>query len=167
MQLNLKTQIKKQIKNNYLVQPHFNKEVSTNIGKEFFTLLNKHFLASKKHHKIFNKNNIKLSFSSMSNLKFIINKRNTLRLNNPDNNGEDKQYNCKSAKNCPLNEKCCRNSIVYKGSQRTSETDKFHYGSCKILFKLQYNNYNQFFKNNKKINSPELSKGGWKLKQSG
>ena len=36
IQLNLKKQIKKQNKKNYLVQPPFNEEVSTNIGREYF-----------------------------------------------------------------------------------------------------------------------------------
>ena len=48
----------KQIKKDYLLQPPFNEEVSTNIRKEFFTLLNKHFPPSNKYHKIFDKNYI-------------------------------------------------------------------------------------------------------------
>ena len=47
------------------------------------------------------------------------------------------------------------------------ETDKFYYGSCKTSFKLQYNKHNQSFKDNIKIDSTELSKAIWKLKQSG
>ena len=65
----------------------FNDEFNTNIciGKEFFTLLNKHFPPSNKYHKIFNKNNIKLSYSCMPNVKSMINKQSTSRLNNLDN----------------------------------------------------------------------------------
>ena len=117
--------------------PPFNNEVTTNIGKEFFPLLNKHFSSSNKYHKIFNKNNIKLSYSCMPNMKStIINNQNTSRLNNSDNKVDAKQCNCRSDKNCLLNEKCCRNSIVYKASLKFGETDKFYYGSCKISFKL-------------------------------
>ena len=57
--------------------PLFNDEVTTNICKEFFTFLNKHFSSSNKYHKIFNKNNIKLRYSCMPNVKSIINKYNT------------------------------------------------------------------------------------------
>ena len=147
--------------------PPFNDEVTTNIGKEFFTLLNKHFPRSNKYHKIFNKNNIKLSYSCMPNMKSMINKQNTSRLNNSDNKVDAKQCNCRSDKNCPLNGKCCRNSVVYKASLKTDETDKFYYGSCETSFKLRYNNHNQSFKDSRKINSTELSKAVWKLKQSG
>ena len=88
-------------------------------------------------------------------------------LNNSDNKIDAKQCNCRSNKNCPLNRKCCKNSIVYKVSLKTGKTDKFYYGSCKTSFKLQYYNHNQSFKDYRKINSTELSKAVWKLKQSG
>ena len=72
-----------------------------------------------------------------------------------------------SDKNCPLNGKCCKNSIVFKASLKTGKTDKFYYGSCETSFKLLYNNHKQSFKDNRKINSTELSKAVWELKQSG
>ena len=117
--------------------------------------------------KFLNKNNIELSYSCMPNVKFRINKQNTLRLNNSDNKIDAKQCNCRSDKNCSLNGKCCRNSIVYKVFPTTGKTDKFYNGSCETLFKLLYNNHNQCFKDNRKINSTELSKAVWKLKRSG
>ena len=52
----------------------------------------------------------------MPNMKSMINKQNTSRLNNSDNKVDAKQCNCRSDKNCPLNGKCCRNSVVYKAS---------------------------------------------------
>ena len=72
----------------------------------------------------------------MPNLKSIINKQNTLCLNNPDQKVDAKQCNCRSSKNCLFNGKCCRNLTVYKASLKTGETDKFYYGSCETTFKL-------------------------------
>ena len=72
----------------------------------------------------------------MPNMKSMINKQNTSRLNNSDNKVDAKQCNCRSDKNCPLNGKCCRNSVVYKASLKTDETDKFYYGSCENILKL-------------------------------
>ena len=95
----------------------------------------------------------------MPNVKSNINKQNTSLLNNPDNKEDAKQCNCRSAINCPLNEKRCRNSIVYKASLKTGQMDKLYYGSCETSFKLRYNNHNQSFKANGKINSTKLSKG--------
>ena len=102
----------------------FNEEVSTNIGKNFFTL-NKYFSPGNKYHKVFNKNYTKFSYSCMPNLRSIINKQNTSHLNNPDNKLDAKQCNCRSAKNCPLNKKCCRSSIVYKASLKTDKQTNF------------------------------------------
>ena len=82
----------------------------------------------------------------MPNMKSMINKQNTSRLNKSDNKVDAKQCNCRSDKNCPLNGKCCRNSVVYKAFLKTDETEKFYYGSCETSFKLRYNNYNQSFK---------------------
>ena len=39
--------------------------------------------------------------------------------------------------------------------------------AAKHHLKLRYNNHNQSFKDSRKINSTELSKAVWKLKQSG
>ena len=52
--------------------PPYNKNLSTNIGKFFLNLINKHFPKEHKFHKIFNKNNVKVSYSCMPNIKSII-----------------------------------------------------------------------------------------------
>ena len=72
----------------------------------------------------------------MLSLKSIINQQNLLCLSTPDNKVDAKQCNSRSAKNCPLNGKSCRDSIVYKASLKTGKTDKFYYGSCETTFKL-------------------------------
>ena len=46
--------------------PPFSLNVSTNIGKKFFTLLGKHFPKTHRLHKLFNPNNVKVSYSSLS-----------------------------------------------------------------------------------------------------
>ena len=43
--------------------PPYSSNVSTNIGKSFLTILDRHFLKSQKLYKIFNRNNIKISYS--------------------------------------------------------------------------------------------------------
>ena len=42
--------------------PPFSENVATNIGIEFFSLLSKHFPPNNRYHKIFNKQNVKLSY---------------------------------------------------------------------------------------------------------
>ena len=50
----------------------FSKDVSNKIGKYFLLLFQKHFPNSHKYHKVFNKNNLEISYSCMANSKSII-----------------------------------------------------------------------------------------------
>ena len=49
--------------------PPYSVNVETNIGKTFLKLIDKHFPKINKFHKIFNRNNVKVSYSSESCLK--------------------------------------------------------------------------------------------------
>ena len=55
----------------------YNTAVANKIGKEFFRLLKKNFPPSSNHYKIFNKNNVKLSYSCMPIKANLINKGNS------------------------------------------------------------------------------------------
>jgi len=59
--------------------PPFSRNVKTNIGREFLNLLEKCFPANHKFRKLFNKNNLKLSYSCSPNLKQIIDGHNKIR----------------------------------------------------------------------------------------
>ena len=48
--------------------PLFSKNVSNNIGKYFPLLIQKYFLNNHKNHKIFNKNNMNISYSCMADI---------------------------------------------------------------------------------------------------
>ena len=56
--------------------PPFNKDVSTNVAKKFLDLLDKLFPKSAKLHKIFNRNNVKVSYCCTENIKSILNSHN-------------------------------------------------------------------------------------------
>ena len=58
----------------HMVHPHFSKNVKTNVGNHFFKLLKKHF-GKKYYHKIFNKSNIKVSYSLMENKQVWVDAR--------------------------------------------------------------------------------------------
>ena len=61
---------KKSRKRNILCfNPPYSKSVKTNISKLFLRLINKHFLPTHKYRKIFNRNTINISYSSMPNIK--------------------------------------------------------------------------------------------------
>ena len=61
--------------------PPFSLNVSTNIGKKFFNLLGNHFPKTYQLQKLFNRNNVKVSYSSLPNFKSVINGHNKNILN--------------------------------------------------------------------------------------
>ena len=83
--------------------PPYSANVKTNIAKTFFKLLNKHFSIRHKSNKIFNKNTVKLSYSSTKNMASLIATHNRSILN-----PNDQVYgcNCRTRNDCPLQHKC-------------------------------------------------------------
>ena len=76
---NLKTQTKKKTNRSRKIiyfNPPFCQSVKTNIGKAFFEITNTHCKQNETLNKILNRNNCKLSYSCMSNIKVIIQKHN-------------------------------------------------------------------------------------------
>ena len=92
--------------------PPFSKSVSTNIGKYFMNLLEKQFPKNHKYRKLFNRNNVKLSYSCMPNIKSIINNHNKNVLQ--ENNNQNKTCNCIKKQSCPLGNQCLTPNIVYQ-----------------------------------------------------
>ena len=74
-----KTQSKRNI---IWFNPPFNKNVSTIIAKTFLQLIKKHFPKSNRLHKIFNKNNVKVSYSCTESVEKIIKSHNK-KIDNP------------------------------------------------------------------------------------
>ena len=96
--------------------PPFSKSVKTNVGKTFQNLIEKHFPPSNPIHKVFNRNNVKVSYSCMESIKSTISSHNH-KLSNPP--AASDQCNCQNVNQCPLNGKCLAKSIVYKAEIRS------------------------------------------------
>ena len=118
--------------------PPYSLNVKTNIGKVFLKLVRKHFPRSHKLSKIFNLNTIKISYSSMPNVKDLI--------------------NCRIKESCPLNGKCLHQCMVYKAEVSTNTTYKEYYGASEGEFQSRHNIYTQSFRNISHINETELYK---------
>ena len=93
--------------------PPYSINVKTNIGKVFFKLLHKHFLKTHKFYKIFNKNTVKLSYSSMRNMASIIASYNNTILRP---NIQDYGCNCRKKNEFPMHNKCLTPNIIYEAS---------------------------------------------------
>ena len=83
--------------------PPYSSNISTNNGKSFLTILDRHFLKSHKLYKIFNWNNVKISYSSMPNFASIINSHNKKIINNNIPKPSAPTCNCRWKISCPLN----------------------------------------------------------------
>ena len=84
--------------------PPYSLNVKTNIGKVFLKLVRKHFPRSHKLSKIFNLNTIKISYSSMPNIKNLIKQHNSKILSN-DQDKMQWPCNCRMKDSCLLNGK--------------------------------------------------------------
>ena len=138
----------------------------TNIGKVFLKLVKNHFSRSHKFNKIFNLNTIKISYSSMPNVKNLI-KQNNLKIMNKDQTKLQGSCNCRIKKSCPLNGKCFRQCMVCKAEVTTNITYKEYYGTLEGESKSRCNNHAQSFRHLSHINDTELSKFLWALKANG
>ena len=93
--------------------PQFNKDVSTSVAKNILDLLDKHFL-----HKIFNRNNVKVSYSCTESTKSIINSHN--KKVTTQNTVITPPCNCRSKEECPLEGQRRVENIIYKCVASTS-----------------------------------------------
>ena len=95
----------------------------------------------------------------MSNMKNIINTHNK-KIINPLKDNIARTCNCIRKHQCPLNEKCLTNNVLYQASITTNEENpktKIYYGVCETAFKLRYANHKKTFNNIKYQTDAELS----------
>ena len=144
--------------------PPFNKNASTNVAKKFLTLVRKHF-PSGHLKKLFNKNNVKVSYSCTENMGTIIKSHNSKLVSLP---GQQQQGCNRRIKNdCPLNGNCRRSSVIYKCDVTTpNHAKKTYIGLTEKEFKTRWNNHKQSLSNRKYQNSTSLSSYVWDLKDN-
>ena len=88
---------------------------------------------------------------------------------NSGNETNGKTCNCRNKSNCPLDNKCLINKIVYKAEIETNDginelSTKVYFGISKTDFKSRYNKNKMSFRNQTHENDTELSKYIWSLK---
>ena len=123
----------------------FSKNVKTNIAKQFLHLLDKHFGRNHKYHKIFNRNNVKTSYSCMDNMTNIISSHNK-KIPNSYNETNGKTCNCRNKSKCLLDNKCLTNKTVYKAEVETNDginelSAEVYFGISETEFQSRYNNH--------------------------
>ena len=108
--MNGSKQKRKRKRNVVWFNPPYSKSVRTNIAGTFLRLIDKHFPKGSKMNKIFNRFNVKVSYSCLPNMAHIISGHNKRQLCVQE---PDKPCNCRRKDQCPLNGACQATSIVY------------------------------------------------------
>ena len=148
--------------------PPYNKNVINNIGQFFLHLIDNHFRPNNSLHKIFNRSNLKVSYSTVANFSSYIVKHNNALLYRGQK-PVDPPCNCTAAtKPCPLNGSCLAKNIVYRATVKFQGFDSRTYvGSTSLPFKTRYGNHIKSFKTKKYGSDTALSKYIWHMKDSG
>ena len=149
-------------------QPPFCRTVATNICKSFMGLVSKHFPKGHRYEKIFNKNKIRVSYCCMPNVKNIITAHNNRILRKyGENLKKTKECNCRRKNECPVENKCLQENVIYRANITSSKGEKTYVGSTGNTFKERYGGHKASFNKKGDKNKTELAKYVWELKDNG
>ena len=140
--------------------PPFSRNVSTKINKCFLNLLDKHFPRNHRFHKIFNRNNVKVSYSCTNSMKTLITNHNKNILGKKPSLNKS-HCNCRNKEACPLNGQCQIGEVVYESTLSSNQSNykgKKYFGIAEESFKGRLYNHSLSFRNDLYKNDTELSK---------
>ena len=146
--------------------PPYSKVVVTNVGSKFLSLIQKHFPPHHKLRKLFNKNNVKISYGCMPNIGATINAHNK-KILKESSILERGKCNCARKERCPLNGECLTKCLVYKAkinANLRNYSEKVYYGITKNTWKKRYAGHKSSFNNLKYQKDTELSKEVWGIR---
>ena len=132
----------------------------------FNRLIEKHFKPGTLLGKLFNTNNLKLSYSTTANLNQIISGHNKFVLNKLKPVEDPRLCNC-GAKTCPIDGVCLKSDVVYEADVITTEEDnelKKYIGCCATTFKVRYGNHKSECKLPAKRYATKMSGHVWNSK---
>ena len=147
--------------------PPYNEAVRNPIEREFYALIDKHFPRHHKYYPIFNRHNIRLSYSCTQNMNAIISSHNKKLLNNPTICENEKTCSCRSGTSCPLNGVCLTPAVVYNCHVETEENTERYIGSTEPPWKQRYGKHTSNFRHTSQRNATTLSKRIWELRDTG
>ena len=142
--------------------PPFNLDVRTNVAAKFLSMIEKHFPRQHPLHKIFNRNTVKVSYSTTRNLTKHITRHNNNFINKSKTENHTRSCNCRKRDTCPLRGECLVGPLVYQAEVETDFTSWRKYvGSAGDTFKSRYTSHKYTFKH-ENVNSTALSSHVWK-----
>ena len=152
--------------------PPFSSNVTTRIGSKILALIDSSFPPSHDFHKIFNRNNVKVSYRTTPNMKQIIGGHNKKILSKFQSSNHTKECTC-TAEPCPVDGICQQEGTIYqatvshKDTNTNEELKETYIGMTGPPFIERYRNHRSSFKLKHKETDSELSKHIWNLKGKG
>ena len=146
--------------------PPFSTNVNYRVGEKFLKLVEKCFPKGSSLYKLFNKNNMKISYKTCANMKQQISGHNSKVIKQHDTNKEEplKTCNCQKKSDCPLDNKCLHTDGVVYQATITQEDGKTHtYLGVTNDFKSRHRNHKKSFKSEKYSTETELGSFVFKL----
>ena len=143
--------------------PPFNLNVKTRIGKEFLKIIDKSFPPGNPLHGKLNRHNLKISYSTTSNMARHVSRHNHRVLSA----GERQQVApcvCTDFE-CPLNGLCESNNVVYQATVTSDDGRVENYVGVAANFKTRYYGHRTSLNNPNYKSETTLSKYVWKLKE--
>ena len=149
--------------------PPYSAQVSTNLTRVFNGLVKKHFRPNTLLGKLFNKNNLKLSYSTTANLGQIISGHNKKITNKTKTTTQVKGCNCNGGINkCPVNGQCLATDSIYEATVKAeTKDDKKYIGLTAPPFKIRHGNHKSDFKIRSRRTATKLAGYIWDLKDEG
>ena len=147
--------------------PPFSLNVKTDIAKRFLKAVTKNFPKNHRLHKLFNRNNLKVSYSCLPNISRIISAHNKKVLKNEEISEETSDETCRAKDECPLEGNCLDQQLIYQCTVKSSDNDVGvkYIGLTENTFKTRWNTHKHTFRYEEKANSTELSKYVWGLQR--
>ena len=150
--------------------PPWAKNVEGNVAKWFNAIVARHFKKNTLFGRLFNKNNLRVSYSCTRNVQAIISASNRRVLNSgqQQEQQQQKRCNCRRGVVCPAGGNCLAEGVVYEAKVSAENVpDRTYIGCSATSLKLRINNHRCDFRNAGRRNSTTLSAHVWSLKEAG
>ena len=148
--------------------PPWSAAVEGNVAGWFNSLVDKHFKKGTLMGRLFNRNNLKVSYSCTKNVQAIISTKNRKLLQSGDRAKPTRTCNCRRGVECPAGGQCMEEGVVYEATISSENTeDRLYVGSTSSSLKARISNHACDFRLKKIEHATTMSSYVWGLKEQG
>ena len=151
--------------------PPFHLLCNNNIGRLVLTLVDRHFgkWSTNRLKKIFNRNTVKVGYSTMPNFKSLVQAMNREKLGCSTKKTERTGCNCRKKETCPLPGACLTKNVIYRAdlSSKDGKHKRYYIGLTSRTFKERYATHKSSFNHEAKRNATTLAAMIWEFRERG